>query len=75
MKAPLNQQEMSNIEQYLANTGQSLEDLLAGESQYGPEYINDLIKQALTENKKIVFMPQLNDGVNLGKGKYELQPL
>ena len=66
---------MSNVEEYLGRTGQKLEDLLAGESQYGPDYINQLVKQALTENKKIVFVPELTNGQQLGQGKYELQPL
>lgn len=66
---------MSNVEQYLANTGQKLEDLLAGETQYGPEYINDLVKQALTENKKIVFVPDQTINQDFVQGRYELQPL
>ena len=64
---------MSNVEEYLGKTGQKLEDLLAGESQYGPEYINDLVKQALSENRKIVFVPEVINGQDLGQGRYELQ--
>lgn len=65
----------SNIEKYLEATGQDLQDLLAGEQQYGPGYIDDLVDQALKEKKKIVFVPELTDGEDLGLGKYELQPL
>ena len=66
---------MSNVEEYLEKTGQKLEDLLAGESQYGPDYINRLVEQALTENKKVVFVPELTNDRGLGQGRYELQPL
>lgn len=69
---------MSNIDQYLEMTGQDLQDLqelLSGEQQYGPAYIDDLVNQALKEKKKIVFVPEKTDGEELGMGTYELQPL
>ncbi len=66
---------MNNLEKYLETTKQPVNEVLAGESQYGPEYVNNLIDQALTEGKKVVFIPELTDGIDLGLGRYELQPL
>jgi len=66
---------MENLNKYLELTGQHKKELLAGEQQYGQKYIDDLIDQALKENKKIVFVPELTNGQDLGLGKYELQPL
>jgi hypothetical protein len=66
---------MTNIEKYLEMTGQSLQDLLAGEQQYGSEYIDKLIDQALDQKKKVVFVPELTEGHELGLGRYELQDL
>lgn len=65
---------MSELETYLERAKQELSELLAGEQQYGPEYVNQLIRRALKENKKIVFIPELTNGQNLGLGRYELQP-
>lgn len=66
---------MTSFQKYIQLTKQDPAEILAGESQYGAQYINDLIEKALTENKKIVFIPEMTEGENLGLGTYELQPL
>jgi ATP-dependent Zn protease len=66
---------MNTIEKYFELTKQEPVEVFAGESQYGASYVNNLIEKALNENKKIVFIPELTDGEDLGLGKYELQSL
>lgn len=56
-------------------TGQSMQDLLEGEHLFGPGYVNELVKKALDEKKKIVWIPELTDGEDLAQGKYVLKPL
>ena len=65
----------NSLEKYLSISNQTIQEVLAGEAQCGTEYVNKLIETALNEKKKVVFIPELTDGLNLGLGKYELQPL
>lgn len=67
---------MDPVEKYLEITGQSLRDLYEGSSTYGPNFIEDeLVPQALQENKRIVWIPDLVDGEDVGRVHYELQDL
>ena len=65
----------STIKEYMAITGQDIQDILAGECQYGPAIINRLIDRTLREKKRIDFIPELTNGQNLGMGRYELVDL
>ena len=66
---------MTDVEKYIEITKQSPIDIFAGERQYGPKYVNDLITKALQEKKKLVFITDLIEDQDLGLGHYELQPL
>jgi hypothetical protein len=67
---------MDAVEQYLEKTGQEFKDLMAGAATYGPAFIeNTLVPKALEENKKIVWVPDLVEGEDLGRVKYELQDI
>ncbi len=52
-----------------------MRELFSGGVQYGPLYIEELVRKALKENKKIVFVPELTEGLDLGLGWYELQDI
>jgi hypothetical protein len=43
---------------------------------YGPGFIEEtLVPKALKENKKIVWVPDLKDGEDVGLVRYELQDI
>lgn len=66
----------SQLETYLEKSGQDFSDLMEGAATYGPEYIEkELIPKALEQNKKIVWVPRLVDGEDLGLMDWELQDL
>jgi hypothetical protein len=53
------------IEKYLEMTGQTRQELFAGESCYGYDFIvNELIPQAIKENKKIVWKDEPDLGLD-----------
>lgn len=65
-----------NIDRYIKLTGQTEQDVMGGAATYGPNFIIDeLIPKAIAEKKKIVWVPDLKDGQDLGFVKYELQDI
>jgi hypothetical protein len=59
------------INKYLDQSGQTYQELMAGVSQTGINYvIDELIPKALDENKKIVWV---DEDLESGKGHYLLQ--
>lgn len=46
---------MEEIDQYLKMTGQTMQELLAGSEAFGITKIDELVKQCLAENKKIIW--------------------
>ncbi len=67
---------MDAVEQYLESTGQEFKDLMAGAATFGPKFIEEeLVPKALEEKKKIVWVPDLEEGEDIGRVKYELQDL
>jgi hypothetical protein len=67
---------MNNFDKYIEMTGQAPEEVLAGASTFGPRFIEqELIPEALEKRKKIVWIPDLRDGEDVGLVKWELQDL
>ena len=65
---------MDQIKKYEELTGDSFSDLMQGSSTFGPDFIlNELLPQALKENKKIVWIPELIEGEDLGIVTYTLK--
>lgn len=65
---------MSDVEKYLKKTGQTKQELFAGEFSYGFHFIVDeLIPKAIKENKKIVWKTE--DVKVLDLITYELIPI
>jgi hypothetical protein len=62
-----------NINKYLIMTGQTEQELFAGEQAFGTDFILNLVSQALKEQKKIVWKDEPNTG--LDAMSYSLQPL
>lgn len=61
------------LDQYFERTGQSWEEVFAGVSQVGMDYvINKLIPMALEQNKTIIW---IIDDPELGTGEYVLRDL
>ncbi|MEO9145093.1 MAG: hypothetical protein ABI237_06000 [Ginsengibacter sp.] len=48
-------QSNDDIKNYLSRTGQTYQELMAGEFSFGIQKITDLVIQANKENKKIVW--------------------
>ncbi len=67
---------MTNLDKYLEMTGETFSDLMQGASTFGPGYIEDtIIPKALKEKKKIVWVPDLKNGQDLGLVKFKLKDL
>lgn len=67
---------MDNVDKYLEITGQTFQEIMGGAATFGPTFILDeLIPKAITEKKKIIWIPDLIDGQDLGRVKYELQDI
>lgn len=64
---------MTEVDKYLKQTGQSLKYLYSGAGQYSINMINDLAKEALRENKKIVWVPDPDKPPELGLMLYRFQ--
>jgi hypothetical protein len=47
----------NDVNSYLEKTGQTLKELYEGAGQYSTTFIHDLVKQALENNKKLVWIP------------------
>jgi len=63
------------VNEYLAKTGQTFQELMAGSVQYGSEFIlTELVEQALQQHKKIVWIPHLIEGTDVGLLNYVLEP-
>lgn len=45
-------------QQYMDMTGDSFNYLLSGEFAFGPEFIDDLVKEALEKKKRIVWIDE-----------------
>jgi hypothetical protein len=59
------------LERYLEMTGQDYKYLMSGEQAFGFQFILDLIKQAISERKKIVWKDEPNKGI--GAMSFSLQ--
>jgi len=66
---------MDIIEKYLATTGQSLQYLMNGAMQYGPDFIETLAAKALKEGMEIRWKALLVDGEDIGLLEYEFSDM
>lgn len=69
-----NSDTASLVNEYIEKTGQTKQELLAGGEAYGYTFIfNELLPQALKENKKIVWKTEPEKGI--GAMSYTLQDI
>ncbi len=66
---------MEDIDAYLKMTGQTIQYLMSGASQYGIDFIQKLATKALKQNKKIVWETKLIDGEDIGLYQYRFASL
>jgi hypothetical protein len=64
---------MQVIEEYLKLTRQDEQELFAGASQYGMQFIEDLAKKAIKNNQKIVWYTDPESPKELPTLLYRLQ--
>jgi hypothetical protein len=64
------------LDDYLAMSGQDLGELTGGGTTFGLGFIFEtLVPKALAERKRILWVPDLQGGEDVGLVKYELQDI
>ncbi len=60
---------MKQLTEYLEMTGRTMQELFGGFMMVGPQFLEELIQEALKENKKVVW---IDENLETGQGHYEL---